>query len=102
MDDLQTMHKILTESLQYLSEYLEPEDVMRSLIAKGAITNNEAVKIRKKDTSPEQVDCLLEILRRKPVTSYITFMEVLKTARSDLHVNVQKLEKKYNFNQGDY
>ena len=98
---LQTMRQILRQSTKLLCESLKPADVLRNLKAEEVLTPDEARKIRAKATDADRVELLLEILERKPITSYVTFMEVLKTERGDLHRKVKALERKNNFDSGN-
>ena len=99
---LETMQKILIKSTRFLSENLRPDVVLLHLKSEEAISTDEVKEIRAKVTDSARVELLLDILHRKPLASYITFMEVLKTARSDLHEQVKEVEKQYKFNSGNY
>ena len=98
---LHSMQKILLRSTEFLCESLKPAAVLRNLKAKEALTPDEVTKINAKPTYAEQVEYLLDILQRKPLASYVAFMEILKTERGDLHEKVKIIERKYNFNSGN-
>ena len=99
---LQIKRTILTRSTKFLCDNLKPEDVLLDLKANEAISSDEVQEIRAKITDSAKVELLLDILHRKPLASYIIFMEVLETARSDLHEQVKELEKECKFNSGNY
>ncbi|XP_072048325.1 immunoglobulin-like and fibronectin type III domain-containing protein 1 [Amphiura filiformis] len=91
--DLIIMQDILRESIDILCDYLNPEDVLPGMKAKGAITDTEVKQIRDQNTDPRRVEKLLDILRHKPsLLRYNTFMEKLNAKRPDLHQKVKELE----------
>ena len=98
---LQTMQKILLRSTGFLCDSLRPADVLRNLKTEEVLTPDEAREINAKPTDADQVEHLLDILQRKPLSSYVTFMEILKTNRCDLHEKVKLIEQKYNFDSGN-
>ena len=94
--------KILQEATDLLCEYLQPGDVLRQLKTKGTIEQKDVEKIKKQDSTTEMVEKLLDILMRKPVFAYETFMEILKEKRHDLFVQVKDIEIKHHFGSGKH
>ena len=95
MAQLEAVKLILIESTVFLCENLYTDQVLRHLMARRAITNNDSTHIKAKITEPDRVEKLLDILRKKPVSSYETFMEILRQQRPDLHKAVKKIERKH-------
>ena len=95
MTKLKTVERILTESTVLLSDNLHTDQVLRHLKSRGALTSNDCTHIKAKTTEPDKVEKLLETLQKKPVSSYETFMEVLREKRSDLYEAVKEIEDKH-------
>ena len=100
-EKLEKIKRVLLRSTEFLCDNLKPANVLRHLKAKEAISPDEVKEIRKKDTDPDQVEHLLDILQEKPLASYVTFMNFLKTKYSDLHGQIKQLEKQCNFILGN-
>ena len=96
-DNFTKVKNILCEATDLLCENLRPSDVLRQLKTKGAIKQDDVEKIKKQDTTTEKVEELLDILMRKPVSAYETFMEVLKRERHDLFLQVKIIETRYQY-----
>ncbi|XP_072043550.1 uncharacterized protein [Amphiura filiformis] len=80
-----------------LAENLDPIGMLRQMTAKRALTPDDRTIIKKEATSTEQVDKLIEILCRKPVSSYDVFMEILSEERNDLYNRVKDIEAKHGY-----
>ena len=96
-NNLTKVKNILREATNTLCENLQPNDVLRQLKTKGAIKQDDVEKIKKQDTTTEMVEKLLEILTRKPVSAYETFMEALKEDRYDLFEELKDIEAKHEY-----
>ena len=88
--------KILTDSTLILCKNLQPYDLLLELKAKKALTDDDFVRIDKKDTNTEKVDKLIDILKRSPVSSYDVFMSFLQENRSDLYDDIKAIEEKHS------
>ena len=88
---------ILREATVLLCKNLQPTDVVRYLKTKGAIKQDDAEKIKRQETTSEMVEELLDILKRKPVSAYETFMEVLERERHDLFSQVKAIETSHQY-----
>ena len=93
---------ILQRSTTILCDHLKPDEILRWLKTCKALSNDEVEFIQQKKTNKGQVDCLLEILRRKPEESYISFMYSLKSLRSDLFEAVSKMDDIFTYDPGKY
>ena len=82
-----------------LCENLQPSYILRHLKTNGAIKQDDVEKIKRQDTTTEMVEKLLDILMRKPVSAYETFMEALKEERNDLFEDVKDLEAKHEYRE---
>ena len=102
MEQLKIVKTILTEATDILCENLEPDDILRTLQSKGALKPDDVTKIRSLTTAGEQVERLLNILRRKPVSAYDVFMEALKEEREDLFDIVKEIATKYGYGNGRF
>ncbi|XP_072022383.1 E3 ubiquitin-protein ligase rnf213-alpha-like [Amphiura filiformis] len=90
--DLETMQAILQQLPGVLCGTLAPEEVLPKMEENGAITEDDLKKIRGQPNNQKRVQLLLRILRRKPLSSYDTFMRTLKATRPDLHKSVKHIE----------
>ncbi|XP_072018536.1 uncharacterized protein [Amphiura filiformis] len=93
------MQDILLESIEFLCDYLDLEDVLPDLKARRAITDADVEVVRGKESNL-RVEKLLDILRRMPLSSYKIIMEDLEAKRPDLHQKVKELQEEHNFNPG--
>ncbi len=93
--DLKGAQKVLTESTELLTSSLDPREILRKMKSRNALTEDEVTRINIGETITEKVDKLLETLRRKPLTSYQVFMQLLKEDRPDLYTDVKDKEENH-------
>ena len=97
VEQLQIVKKILVEATNALCSSLDPDDVLWTLQTKGALKPDDVTKIRCMTTPGKQVEKLLGILMRKPVSAYEVFMEALKEERADLFNVVKEIATKHGY-----
>ena len=102
VEQLKIVKNILLEATDILCANLEPDDILRTLQTKSALKPDDVTKIRGLATAGEQVERLLNILMRKPVSAYDAFMEALKEDREDLFDIVKELATKYSYKSGRF
>ncbi|XP_072042599.1 uncharacterized protein [Amphiura filiformis] len=68
--------------------------ILKKMKSTKTLTSEEADVIRNQPTSADKVDKLIEALIRKPLSSYLSFLEVLKKGHPDLYLIIKNLEKK--------
>ena len=90
---MENVKTILQRSLVEVATHLDVEDVLITLQGAETLTGDDVEIIRGKPNKAARAEKLLDILTRRPVASYIKFMEALKTGHSDLYNRVNKIEK---------
>ena len=96
-DQLKAVKQILVESTDILSQNLDPCNILRTLMVKGALKSDDVTHIRSLITNTKQVESLLGVLMRKPASAYNVFMEALKEEREDLFNIVKEKESKHHY-----
>ncbi|XP_072016999.1 uncharacterized protein [Amphiura filiformis] len=97
-DNLAIVKKILTEATDIICDNLDPEILLRTMKAKGALTENDVSYIRNKITPDDKAEQMLSILMKKPVESYDIFMETLVTKeRKDLYEQIKTIELRHGY-----
>ena len=86
---LDFVKKTLLTSTTILIANLKPDGILRSMKARGALTQDDVTKIQLKDSTTEQVDKLIGVLMRKPESAYMTFMNILQGERPDLYDKIK-------------
>ena len=102
VEQLKIVKIILVEATGILCSNLEPDDILRTLQTKGALKPDDVTKIRSLTTTGEQVERLLNMLMRKPVSAYDVFMEALKEEREDLFDIVKDIATKHDYKSGKF
>ena len=103
MENLQRIKTILQEASKELCLHLDPRDVLLTMKSAHALENDDVNRIKREETDSERVELLLDILPRKPQSSYEVFVEALKEKRpNDLYPFIRKIEEKYNFKHCKY
>lgn len=97
MANLNQIQDILREATDVLCPSLQPAKVLRKLKSKGELTSGDVACIQSHARVDDQVDNLLEILRRKPESAYIAFMKALEIEREDLFWDIKKIEETYDY-----
>ena len=93
--------KILTDALPILQDYLNPTNIIHTLVSKQMLTDNEAsdiegaASVEGASAMGVRVEKLLDSLKRKKGTVYKEFMEILRKERDDLYADVKKVEKQH-------
>ena len=91
---LDCVKNVLMESTAILCENLNPKDILMRMKSMNALTHDEVTKVNHQVPYAE-VNKLLEILMRKPASSYEAFMSILQEERPDLHKHVKAIEDKH-------
>ncbi|XP_072037362.1 immunoglobulin-like and fibronectin type III domain-containing protein 1 [Amphiura filiformis] len=95
------IQEILVDSLEILCEELkEPKYVLRAMISRRALSEEERDTIRNAGDADDQIEMLLHILKTKPASAYETFMQVLHDKAKDLWQKVKEIEAKYEYTGG--
>ena len=88
---LEVLQKTLLEATEILCKNLQPRDVLRQLKSKGALNADDVERIKRSQfTTTDEVDMLLDMLRKKPLSSY----NIFKEERQDLYQTVKDVERK--------
>ena len=61
-----------------LTKYMDPESVMCFLGSMDILTNDEREKIKKNNTTNDQVKQLIDLLQRKSESAFFTLMKALR------------------------
>ena len=104
MDNLQKIQKILRRATDDLCSNLPLASgfgILRKLIANGTLFSSDKEIIRSQKSQGDEVEKLLEILEKRPESSYIKFREVLKNERKDLYSMLTVLEREFNYTPGN-
>ena len=83
---------VLRKAKPQLIKNLEPRNIVRNLVAEGAIDDEDEEIIKAETVRANKVERMVDILRKKPKTSYDMFMVYLQKERSDLYAVLHKLE----------
>ena len=89
---LLVMRKTLTEATDALCDNLLPGKMLRSLKSTGALEPDDVERVKKETTTSEQVEKMIGILMRKPVSAYNSFMDILEEERPDLYEKVKDIQ----------
>ena len=92
--------KILSEATNILKESLQLENIISHLKAQKALKPWDVDDINKQMSDSAKVDKLIGLLRLKPVSTYNTFVQILKTEQLDVYQKIKAVEDKYNHNPG--
>ena len=92
--------KILSEATIILKESSQLENIISHLKAQKALKPWDVDDINKQMPDSAKVDKLIELLRLKPVSTYNTFVQILKTEQLDVYQQIKAVEDKYNHNPG--
>ena len=93
------MQKTLTEATDTLCDNLLPGKMLRSLKSKGALDPDDVERVKKETTTSEQIEKMTDVLMRKPVSAYNTFMDILEEERPDLYGKVKGIQGGFLGNQ---
>ncbi len=87
---------VLDSATENLCNNLDPANILQRLKTRRVLTGDDVLEITSFPRCDNQVDRLLEILKRSHPESYDEFMAALFEFRSDLYDDVKAIESAYS------
>ncbi|XP_072027202.1 uncharacterized protein [Amphiura filiformis] len=103
-NNMELVKKILRDSTQTICTGLDSKglrETIELLLKKSALLTNDAQTIRSKNTDEDKAEELTNILKRKPVTAYDAFMDVLlEISKQDLYDQIKHIQDESGYKRG--